>query len=203
MHRIGPGKFITFEGGEGCGKSTQSRILYEYLLSKNIPAILTREIGGTEIAEKMRDILVHEELVPMSELLQVMAARYDHIHKKILPMLQQNYTVICDRFIDSTACYQGLYPEIGIDLVYDLHKALMSNIMPDITFFINVEPGIALQRINSRDANNNFDLKSLDFHQKIHQGFKELAQRFPERIIAIDALSLNFEEVHKQIISYI
>ncbi|MFY9589458.1 dTMP kinase [Rickettsia endosymbiont of Halotydeus destructor] len=201
MNNLKPGKFITFEGGEGCGKSTQSKMLHQYLLSKNVPVVLTREIGGTGVAEKMRDILIHEDLLPMSELLQVMAARYDHIHKKILPSLQEGYTVICDRFIDSTACYQGQYPKIGRDLVYNLHKSLMTDIMPDITFFIDVKPEIAIERIAKRDANNKFDIKDLDFHQNIYNGFKELAEKFPERIITIDASNFDTQIIHKMIIN--
>ncbi|MCC8368723.1 MAG: dTMP kinase [Rickettsia endosymbiont of Oxypoda opaca] len=203
MNNLKLGKFITFEGGEGCGKSTQSKILYQYLLSKNTPAILTREIGGTSIAEKMRDILIDEDLLPMSELLQIMAARYDHLHKKILPNLQKGYTVICDRFIDSTACYQGQYSEIGVDLVYDLHKSLMTGLMPDITFFIDVKPEIAIERIAKRDANNKFDKKHLDFHQDIYNGFKDISKRFPERIITIDASNLDTQTIHEMIIGFL
>jgi dTMP kinase len=201
MNNLKPAKFITFEGGEGCGKSTQSKMLHQYLLSKDTPTILTREIGGTSIAEKMRDILLHENLLPISELLQVMAARYDHIHKKILSSIQQGYTVVCDRFIDSTACYQGQYPEIGMDLVYDLHKSLMANFMPDMTFFIDVKPEISIERIAKRDANNKFDKKHLDFHQDIYNGFKKLAQKFPKRIMTIEASNLDPQTIHEMIIN--
>ncbi|CAF0735824.1 unnamed protein product [Didymodactylos carnosus] len=103
------GKFITFEGGEGSGKSTQSNMLYQYLLSRNILVDLTREVGGTLSAEKMREVLIYQDLLPMSELLQIMAARYEHVHKRIIPKLNAGTWVICDRFIDSTACYQGSY----------------------------------------------------------------------------------------------
>ena len=190
-------RFITFEGGEGIGKSTQCQMLYEYLKSQNIPVMLTREIGGTEVAEQMREILVHAELLPMSELLQTMAARYDHMIKKIIPAIQEGYIVICDRFLDSTACYQGLELENGIDLVYDLHKTLMPSLMPDITFFIDVEPEIAIERVNLRNMNNKFDSRSFDFYKKIYDCFKELSNRFPERIVTIKASSLDFTKVHE------
>lgn len=124
-NRVKRGRFITLEGVDGSGKSTQCRMLKEYCISRNIPVMSTREPGGTEIAEEMRSILVHRDLLPMSELLQVMAARYDHIVKKILPTIEAGYTVICDRFIDSTACYQGLEIDGGMDLVYSLHQQLM------------------------------------------------------------------------------
>ncbi|AFC75229.1 thymidylate kinase [Rickettsia parkeri str. Tate's Hell] len=196
MNNLKQGKFITFEGGEGIGKSTQSQMLYEYLQSQNTPVILTREVGGTIVAEKMREILVHEELLPMSELLQAMAARYDHMARKIIPALQEGHIVICDRFIDSTVCYQGLELENGIDLVYNLHKTLMPSPMPDITFFIDVEPDTAIKRVNSRNMNNKFDIRGIDFYKKIYYCFKELSNRFPERIKTIKASDLSPLEVH-------
>ena len=101
-------KFISFEGLEGCGKSTQCKMLYDYLLLKNIKVILTREIGGVDSAEAIREIVVNKELLPISELMLVMAARHEHIQKLIIPKLQDGTSVICDRFVDSTACYQGI-----------------------------------------------------------------------------------------------
>lgn len=199
MSKLKQGTFITFEGGEGIGKSTQCQMLYEYLKSQNIPVILTREVGGTNVAEKMREILVHTDLLPMSELLQAMAARYDHMVKKIIPALQAGNIVICDRFIDSTACYQGLELENGIELVYNLHKDLMPPLMPDITFFIDVESSIAIERVNSRNMSNKFDVRGLDFYNKIYDCFKELSEKFHERIVTIKASDLNPEQVHKLI----
>lgn len=199
MSKLKQGTFITFEGGEGIGKSTQCQMLYEYLKSQNIPVILTREVGGTNVAEKMREILVHTDLLPMSELLQAMAARYDHMVKKIIPALQAGNIVICDRFIDSTACYQGLELENGIELVYNLHKDLMPPLMPDITFFIDVESSIAIERVNSRNMSNKFDVRGLDFYNKIYDCFKELSEKFPERIVTIKASDLNPEQVHELI----
>ncbi|MEY4463881.1 MAG: Thymidylate kinase [Pseudomonadota bacterium] len=199
MNNLKQAKFITFEGGEGIGKSTQSQMLYEYLKSQNIPVILTREVGGTIVAEKMREILVHEELLPMSELLQAMAARYDHMVRKIMPALQEGYIVICDRFIDSTACYQGLELENGIDLVYNLHKTLMPPLIPDITFFIDVEPDTAIKRVNLRNMSNKFDVRGIDFYTKIYDCFKELSNKFPKRIKTIKASDLSPLEVHELI----
>ncbi|ABV73834.1 thymidylate kinase [Rickettsia canadensis str. McKiel] len=199
MNNLTQGKFITFEGGEGSGKSTQSQMLYEYLKSQNTPVILTREVGGTIVSEKMREILVHEELLPMSELLQAMAARYDHMVRKIIPVLKEGYIVICDRFLDSTACYQGLELENGIDLVYNLHKTLMPPLMPDITFFIDVEPDTAIKRVNLRNMSNKFDIRGIDFYNKIYDCFKELSNRFPARIKTIKASDLSMLEVHELI----
>lgn len=196
-NRVKQGRFITFEGVEGVGKSTQCRMLKEYLGTRNIPVVLTRETGGTEIAEEMRNILVHRDLLPMSELLQVMSARYDHIVKKILPAIEAGHTVICDRFIDSTACYQGLEIEGGMELVYSLHRKLMPPIMPDITFWVNVEPKIAMARVKARNGsncnsnNNRFDIKDLDYYRKIHNGFRTLADKYPQRIKTIKVTALS------------
>lgn len=160
----------------------------------------TRELGGTAIAEKMRSILVHKDLLPMSELLQVMAARYDHIVKQILPAIEAGYMVICDRFIDSTACYQGMEIDEGMELVYNLHQQLMPSIMPDITFFIDIEPKIAMERVKARNGsncnssnlrNNRFDIKDLDYYKKIHNGFRTLADKCPNRIKTIKVTALS------------
>jgi dTMP kinase len=211
-NKVKQGRFITFEGVEGSGKSTQCRLLYKHLASKNIPVVLTREPGGTEIAEEMRSILVYRDLLPMSELLQVMAARYDHIVKKILPAIEAGYTVICDRFIDSTACYQGLEIDVGMELVYSLHKKLMPSIMPDITFWVNVEPQIAMERVRARNGsncsssnlgNNRFDIKDLDYYKKIHNGFRTLADQYPNRIKTIKVTALSTPTlIHKIITRY-
>ena len=194
------GRFISFEGGEGCGKSTQCKMLYDHLKSCNIKVVLTREIGGTDSAEAIRDIVVNRELLPMSELMLLMAARYEHIHKLILPKLQEGYYVICDRFVDSTACYQGLASEIGIDKVYQLHQELMLNLMSDITFFIDVEPAKALNRALSRKDINKFEQKSLDFHRLVYQKYQNITAQFSNRIVKINANHLTGQEVHSKIL---
>lgn len=194
-------RFITFEGGEGSGKSTQSKMLYEYLLSKEVKVILTREVGGTPEAEKIRDILLHSELSPLSELLLVMAARYEHINKVIISALSKKTWVICDRFIDSTACYQGQHPDITIRKIYQLHEEMMPlSLMPDLTFFIDISPEIALQRIINRDGNNKFEDKEISFHQRVYQQFQTISDNFQERIFKIEAANLSKEEVHKKVV---
>ena len=175
-------------------------MLYDYLQSCNIKVVLTREIGGIDSAEVIRDIIANKELLPISELMLVMAARYEHIQKLILPKLQDNYWVICDRFVDSTACYQGLALEIGLDKIYRLHQELMLNLMPDITFFIDVEPVEALHRALSHKDSNKFEQKSLEFHRQVSQGFHALAKQFSQRIVKINANDLTVQEVHKKIL---
>lgn len=216
--------FITFEGGEGSGKSTQSKKLYEFLLSKHIDVVHTREVGGTEEAEKIRDLLVYSEVHPMTQLLLVMAARYEHINKLILPALNAGKWVICDRFVDSTACYQAGESGLTIDEVYDMHAKIMrmsyendagnmtnraiditeyekdgQGIMPDITFFMDIEPNIALQRALDRGDANNFDRKPINFHQTIYDRFKIVSKNFPDRIVPVICMGKSVDEIHSQI----
>jgi dTMP kinase len=210
-------QFITFEGGEGCGKSTQSKLLYEYLLSKNIKAIHTREIGGTVEAEQIRHLIVYSELLPMSELMLVMAARFEHINKVIIPALLDGSWVICDRFVDSTACYQSGDSGLSIGDIYELHESLMKysqdsenvgsdtafdayrysikGILPDITFFMDVPPEIALNRATERGDTNKFESKKLEFHDKVYERFKTVASTYTDRIISVDADDKSIEEI--------
>jgi len=190
-------KFITFEGGEGSGKTTQSKRFSEYLKSQNIKCIWTREIGGTIVAEKIRDIILHNEMDPMTELLLVMSARKDHVDTVIMPALNDGITVICDRFIDSTLCYQG--SALGIDKVLDLHRNVFGDFMPDLTFFIDVPAAEGLKRAGIRGGNNKFEDKDVSEHEKIHQNFLGLVEKFPKRIVKIDGLQSE-EKVAKDLI---
>lgn len=176
-------KFITFEGGEGSGKTTQSRMLYEYLKNKGLPVLWTREIGGTKEAELIRDIILTNDLLEMTELLLIMAARLEHIEKVIKPALIEGKWVICDRFIDSTCCYQE---SVGIETVLRLHNEIFKNFMPDLTFFVNLPPDVALARAIARGDSNKFESKPLVFHKAVYESFKRLALKFPERIQEID-----------------
>lgn len=202
-------KFITFEGGEGSGKSTQSKMLHEYLLSKNIKSIHTREIGGTVEAEKIRDLVVYSELFPISELMLVMAARYEHINKVIIPALQEGSWVICDRFVDSTACYQSGDSGLTLDDIYELHEKLMTDavskisLMPDLTFFMDVPPEIGLKRAGARGDVNKFEEKSMHFHKEVYTRFKSIASRDPKRFLEIDAVDKTIEEIREDIIAVI
>lgn len=219
-------KFITFEGGEGSGKSTQSRLLHKYLLSKRIKSIHTREIGGTIEAEKIRHLLVYSDLYPMSELMLVMAARYEHINKVIIPALLDESWVICDRFIDSTACYQLGDSGLTIRDIYDLHTNLMRvsydnkikniakskigtyvfetpGVMPDITFFMDIPPEVGLKRVQGRGHSNKFENKSIDFHYQIYERFKDIIANNKERIISILCQDKSIIEIHQIIIDLI
>ena len=184
-------KFITFEGGEGSGKSTQSRKLYEYLALKGIKVIHTREVGGTKEAEEIRTLLIHQHLYHVSELMLVMAARYEHINKLIVPALRDGYTVICDRFVDSTACYQT-GGHLTIEDIFDLHNKLMRAsddhrvVMPDVTFFMDLEPQIGIKRSFQTGDVNKFEDKNMNFHQAVYERFKLIASMYIDRIKTIN-----------------
>lgn len=220
--------FITFEGGEGCGKSTQSKKLYEFLLSKRIQVIHTREVGGTEEAEKIRNLLVYNQLYPLSQLMLVMAARYEHINKVILPALNSGKWVICDRFIDSTASYQSGDSGLTIEGIFELHAQLMhlsydndaenltnrkidirkydkegQGVMPDLTFFMDIDPPVARERALIRGDSNNFDRKPLAFHEQIYARFKKIAADNPLRIKTIDCNHATIDEVHRLILGHV
>jgi len=209
-------KFITFEGGEGSGKSTQSKMLYEFLLSKRIKAIHTREVGGTIEAEKIRHLLVYSELLPMSELLLVMAARYEHLSKVIIPSMLDGFWVICDRFIDSTACYQSGESGLTIEDIFELHDHLMNvsyedeakntwskAIMPDLTFFMDIPPEIGLERVATRGDANKFEAKNMAFHRNIYERFKSVAAMHNDRIVSINCVNKTVDEIHKVVIDKI
>ena len=217
-------KFITFEGGEGSGKSTQSKMLHQYLLSKNIKAIHTREVGGTVEAEKIRDLLVYSELLPISELMLVMAARYEHINKVIIPALLEGSWVICDRFVDSTACYQSGDSGLSMDDIYELHASLMNvsysnetenlaypeveihelterGVMPDITFFMDVPPQIGLERSAKTGDTNKFEDKNLAFHNAVYERFKSITKTQGNRVKNIECTGKPIDEIHNIIVS--
>jgi len=202
-------RFITFEGGEGSGKSTQSKKLHEYLLAKNIQTIHTREIGGTKEAEEIRELLLHRDLYSVSELMLVMAARYEHINKVIYPALQDGYNVICDRFIDSTVSYQA-GNELTIEYIFELHNKLMRAnddnkqiIMPDITFFMDIEPQIGIKRSMKTGDTNKFEDKNMNFHQEVYLRFKQIANLHSNRIKLIKCEDKEINEIHQEILHYL
>ena len=202
------GLFITFEGGEGVGKTTQINLLKSYLLNINYKVVCSREPGGTIEGEQVRKLLVSgssKTWDPMSEALMFNASRRQHINKIILPSLDKGNIILCDRFIDSTIVYQGYAGSIEQSILKDLHKKFCYNLYPDLTFFLNLDASLGLKRTRKRSdykEENRFENFGLDYHNKISKGFNNLANNNKERIITIDA-SQSIEQISKNIINFI
>ena len=198
--------FITFEGGDGSGKSTQVNLLKDYLDNLNFETIKTREPGGTPSAEILRDLLTTGEVekwTPMSEALLMWASRYEHLIQVIEPALNSGKNVICDRFYDSTYAYQGVAHNLGIDKMEKLKKIIIGDIEPDITFVLDIDPKVGLKR--SLDRSNQeirFESYNIDFHNKIRSAFLEIAKKNKNRCVVVDA-SLNEQEINNLIITVI
>ena len=195
--------FISFEGIEGCGKSTQSKKLHEYFLSQQIDTILTREPGGSEAGERIREILIDknlEDLEGKSEILLNFAARLEHVEKLIKPAILAGKKVISDRFFDSTYAYQGSAFGIDDGVIDQVRKMTIADFEPEITFFIDIDVKKAFSRITNRADNNRYEEFGLDFHQKVRDGFLKLSEKNP-RIKIIDG-DRNIEDVFADIVRY-
>jgi dTMP kinase len=196
------GKFITFEGIDGSGKTTQSKRFYEYLISSGIDAIWTREIGGTDVAEKIRELVVnHEEISATAELMLILAARAEHIEKVIKPALMAEKYVVCDRYIDSTAAYQGKTKK-HIEKIFYINSIFFDDFLPDQTFYLKIQPEIALSRANDRGKNNKYEARGLDYIKFVSDNYDELSKDFSYRIKTIDA-SGNEDEVFGRLIKFL
>ncbi len=200
------GLLITFEGGEGTGKSTQSKLLYDYLKSKTKDVILTREPGGCTESENIRNLLVKGNINkwdPITESLLHNAARREHIKNIIKPALLKNKIVICDRYIDSTMAYQGIGQGVNLNFLNILSKEITENIVANITFIFDIDPDISLKRAKKRDKNTNNRYENFDisFHKNIRNYFKSLINS-NKRYILIDA-SNSIEEIHLKILKSI
>lgn len=194
--------FITFEGGEGTGKTTQINILKKYLEDQGLEVIITREPGGVTSAENIRAVIFDNEIDSITETMLYAAARREHYIKKIKPALDAGKIVICDRFIDSSIVYQGIVRGVGVDLVENINKYAINNVEPDLTIFFDLDPETGLKRVSLRNEQmNRFDKESLDFHLKVRKGYK-LLSKTRNRFVLIDA-SKSIEDVTKQIINII
>ena len=197
-------KFITFEGVEGCGKSTQSKLLFNFLQQKNIDTILTREPGGTQVAEEIRAILINgdvNKLDGISETLLNFAARRDHVEKLIKPSLKDNKIIISDRFFDSTFAYQGYGYGENLEIIKNIQQSAIGNFSPDITFLIDIDVEKTLKRIQSRADNNRYEDMDLKFHQRVRNGFLEISKSNKKRFRVIDGTK-SIEEIHQEILKY-
>ena len=183
------GKFITFEGCDGCGKSTQLKLLSEYLQAQNIQHIFTREPGGGKISEAIREILLNgknAEMTDECEALLYAAARVQHLHDRVEPALSQGKLVICDRYVDSSLAYQAYARGLGEEFVAQINGYALKEYLPDATVFIDLTPEEAFLRKNGADANDRLEQAGLDFHKRVYAGFDALANRYPERFIRVN-----------------
>ncbi|MCS7463228.1 dTMP kinase [Paenibacillus doosanensis] len=186
------GYFLTVEGCEGAGKTTVIELLSGYLSALGHEVVTSREPGGIEIAEQIRSVILDTKNTKMearTEALLYAAARRQHFVEKIVPSLEAGKVIICDRFIDSSLAYQGYARGLGIEEVLMINQFAIEHTFPDLTIFLDVSPEEGLRRIHSRKDReiNRLDLESLAFHQKVREGYLILAERFPERIVSIDA----------------
>lgn len=201
------GVFITFEGGEGSGKTTIANMIQKTLAQEGYHVVLTREPGGVEIAEKIRDIIHDVKYINMdrkTEALLYAASRRQHLVEKVIPALENDAIVICDRFVDSSMVYQGIARGIGIDEVYQMNLFATENILPKRTIFFDIQPEDGLKRVyeNKDREVNRLDLENIDFHRKVYQGYLSLCDKFPNRIVKIDA-SLDIDDVYQQVLKKI
>ena len=204
------GKFITFEGLDGVGKSTQLENLADYLRRRGLDVITTREPGGTAVGEKLRTVLLSsrtEGLSPLAELALMFAGRAQHVDEQILPALERGQWVLCDRFTDSSEAYQGGGRELGSEVVLQLHKALCHDLQPDLTILMLSDVTRAVARARRRnveqskqlqDDENRFEKESRAFYGRVLAAYMAIARRSPARVVPVDAAD-PVEQVQKKI----
>ena len=200
------GKFITFEGGEGTGKSTQAQLLAEYLRLQDKDVLITREPGGTEGGELIRALLVSGDTQrwdPVAEVLLLYAARIDHWQKVILPALETGIWVICDRFADSTIAYQCYGRGVSKDFVTTLHHNVLKSAVPDCTFIFDLDPKVGIGRSLARhNSESRFEHMDPGFHEKMRQGYLEIARQDVKRCHIINA-DQAVATIHTQIVEHL
>ena len=184
------GYFITLEGPDGSGKTTVADIICEKLLADGIQVVHTREPGGIAISEDIRNIILDPKNTMMdakTEALLYAASRRQHLVEKVLPAVKQGKIVICERFVDSSLAYQGFGRQIGMDEVLGINLFAIDNTYPDMTIYLDVDEQVGLDRLKDRTFKDRLDQESIDFHHRVKQGYKEVLNRFKERIQIIDA----------------
>ncbi|QNU67177.1 dTMP kinase [Ruminiclostridium herbifermentans] len=199
------GKFITFEGTDGSGKTTQIKLLEEYLKNKGYEVVLSREPGGTKVSELIRDLILdpaNTEIDPLTEMILYAASRAQHIAQIIKPSIEAGKIVICDRFVDSSYAYQGFGRGIDLRLIADVNRVAIDGISPDITFFLDIDPETAIKRRINATGADRIEQEKLDFHKRVYEGYKKMSLLFPDRIMTIDA-EKPMDEISSQINEYI
>ena len=204
------GLFIVFEGIEGCGKTTQISLAGTFLKQRNLPFIITREPGGTPIGDEIRKILLsskNTDIIPLTELLLYTASKVQHLQQIIQPALSSNSIVLCDRFFDATVAYQGYGEGLPLGLLEKVHGLFLQGLAPDLTILLDCAAGLGLNRSRRRiqlegkaQAEGRFEEKELAFHERVREGYLQLARREPQRFQIIDA-ALPVADAQQQICS--
>lgn len=195
------GTFITLEGGEGAGKSTNASWLADYLREQGKEVLVTREPGGTEVSEAIRAVLLSPELPAMhadTELLLMFAARNEHLRKKILPALEQGRWVICDRFTDATYAYQGYGRNISLQRIAELEQWVQGDLRPDYVILFDLDVATGMARAQARGRADRFEQEQVDFFERIRAGYQQRAMQAPERYPIVDA-GRELEQVQAQL----
>ncbi len=199
------GLFITFEGTDGSGKTTQIKLAEAYIRENGYDVVLSREPGGTRISELIRDMVLdpaNTEITPLTEMIMYAASRAQHVEQVIKPAIEQGKIVICDRFVDSSYAYQGCGRGVDLKAIADVNRVAVNGTVPDITFFLDIDPEIAItRRINATGADR-IEQEKLDFHKRVHEGYRKLAILYPDRIKTIDA-ARSINEISEEIIDYL
>lgn len=180
--------FITFEGGEGSGKTSLIKAISSWLNELGYPNITTREPGGSFVAEKIRNILLdvdNQTISYKTEALLFAASRAQHLDEVIIPALNDKKVVLCDRYLDSSLAYQGYARDLGLDITLKINH-FATEWMPNYTIYIDVDPEVGLKRAGSRGDLNRLDLETLEFHKKVREGYLKLSKMYPDRYIVID-----------------
>lgn len=195
------GLFISIEGPDGSGKSTQIENIKKFFEGKNIDIVFTREPGGTPIGESIREIILDNkfsEMDPMTEAMLYAASRAQHVAQVIRPALEQGKVVVCDRFVDSSLAYQGFGRGLG-ESVSVINSYAIGECMPDVTFLMKLDPNVGKHRIEeNRENQDRLEHEKLAFHNKVYKGYLKLEKQYPERIVGIDA-SMGIDEIKEEI----
>lgn len=195
------GLFITVEGTDGSGKTTQIKLMENYLREKGYDVVLTREPGGTNISEKIRSLVLDSQNTGMNyitEMLLYAASRAQHVAEVIRPAIDEGKVVICDRFVDSSYAYQGFGRDINLKVIADINRVALDGTAPDITFFFDLSPEVALKRRLSTTDADRIEGEDMEFHMRVYSGYKKLVLLYPDRIKAIDSTK-TVGEVFKEV----
>ncbi len=190
------GKFIVFEGCEGAGKSTQMRLLSEYLKEKDVAHVVTREPGGGEISEAIRKIILNGKFTEMTdecEALLYAAARVQHLADTVEPALRRGDTVLCDRYIFSSYAYQGYGRGLDMRFLRDINRYAAEHFMPDVTLFLDIPPVRAFERKHGADENDRIEQAGAEFHEKVYRGYLRLAEEYGDAFVAVDCSGTKYE----------